>query len=296
MRKDRKASFYKDGAFPFSFFQVDQTLCSPPGPGYRDLHWHEDLQYTLVTRGTLSMQVNETSYDLAEGEAIFINRSCLHMTHNISPGGTYVSFNFLPRLLSLGTSGDFELRYVVPYIDTGSFPAQIFRGGEAWERTLIAQLRELAALCTQHPAYAVEYEITLRLGQIWLTMIRQLHGRMQNVSRTYVRQQELLQSMLAFIHESYAQDISLADIAAAAHLSPAECGRRFKSTLHMTPYEYLLLFRIRQGAERLRQSDLSVGAVAGLVGFNDASHFIQTFKRIMHTTPARYRHMVQTDG
>ena len=95
--------------------------------------------------------------------------------------------------------------------------------------------------------------------------------------------------MLAFIHGNYMKEISLQDITQSSHISIGECCRCFKNTLHITPYGYLINFRINKSADLLKETNYSVTTIAGMVGFNDSSHFIQLFKRKMNVTPNEYK-------
>ena len=71
---------YSDTAFPVGLYVVTKDRIIPKGRGHLDLHWHEELQFTLVTNGSVTMQVSGEIYKLQEGEAIFINRNLLHIT------------------------------------------------------------------------------------------------------------------------------------------------------------------------------------------------------------------------
>ena len=78
---------YQDAAFPVGVYVVTPEGIEPEGRGYQDLHWHEELQFTLVTDGMMTMQVNGADYHLRKGQMIFINRNLLHMTQDLSEGG-----------------------------------------------------------------------------------------------------------------------------------------------------------------------------------------------------------------
>lgn len=63
---------YPDPAFPVELFQVTQGGILPTGRGAGDFHWHEELQFTLLTAGEGVMQVNAQDYPLRAGQAIFL--------------------------------------------------------------------------------------------------------------------------------------------------------------------------------------------------------------------------------
>lgn len=284
-----KTSLYKDDKFPFKMFTVNYNECIPPGPGYQYLHWHEDLQFTLVTKGSVSIQVNGVNYNLHSGEAIFINSSFLHMTNHISEDGEYISFNFPTKLLSFFYGSRLEMEFVLPFTSNYSFTAKIFHNCVEWEAKMTESLWNLAKLCSSENMYAKSYEIAIRVTQIWLLLIRNTKDTLEKNPKAFIKKQEHLQNMLAYIHNNYMKEISLQNIAASSNISIGECCRCFKNALHITPYEYLINFRINKGADLLKETSCSVTTIAGMVGFNDSSHFIQLFKKVMHITPNEYK-------
>ena len=98
-----------------------------------------------------------------------------------------------------------------------------------------------------------------------------------------------LKQMLGFIRDHYAEDISPADIAAAAGVCERECFRCFKQELGTTPLSSLTDFRVRKAAELLRETDRSVTDIAAACGFATPSYFGKVFRRRMNLSPLAYR-------
>lgn len=98
--------------------------------------------------------------------------------------------------------------------------------------------------------------------------------------------------MLEYIHKHFSGDISLADIAKAADISERECLRCFRKTIQLSPIQYLLKYRIMQGAELLRRNPTdSISEIASLCGFDSPSNFARLFKRFYNYTPREYRNL-----
>ena len=95
-----------------------------------------------------------------------------------------------------------------------------------------------------------------------------------------------LRRALEFVDANLAADLSLADIAAAAALSPYHFARLFKRATGETPLGHVARRRIERARELLRGGDHSVAEVAGRVGFADHSHFTRTFKRLTGVAPS----------
>jgi AraC family transcriptional regulator len=96
---------------------------------------------------------------------------------------------------------------------------------------------------------------------------------------------------LAFIHDNYARELSLADIADAVHLSRFHLARLFKQSLGVSPHQYLIRLRVNSAGWLLSagSDERSVAEVASAVGFADQSHLTRHFKRVTGITPRQFR-------
>ncbi len=92
-----------------------------------------------------------------------------------------------------------------------------------------------------------------------------------------------------FIDANYAQALSIADIARAAHLSSAHFARQFRAVFGETPHQYLSSRRLERAASLLRNTDYSVAYICMSVGFTSVGSFTSAFGRAYHLTPTRYR-------
>lgn len=287
--KEPKKGLYEDPRFPFAMFTINQKECIPShGPGYHYLHWHEDLQFTLVTKGSISMMVNSKNYNLKSGNAIFINSRLLHMTNNISDDGEYISINFPTKMISILTGSKLESDFVQPFTMNYNLPVIVLTTDNEWQKTTIEMLIDLHNFHKNKQVYAKEYEIAVRLQSLWLHFIRNVKNYSTTSSKSFVRKQEYMQLMLSYIHNNFMSNISLADISNSAHISQAECSRLFRKILDASPYEYLLKYRIDQSIDMLKETNKSITEIALSVGFNDCSHFIQVFKKHTGLTPRGY--------
>ena len=96
--------------------------------------------------------------------------------------------------------------------------------------------------------------------------------------------------MLDYIHNHFAENISLTEIAKVAGIGERECLRCFQRTIQLSPMQYLLKYRIMRGADLLLQNPASsISEIAGLCGFDSPSNFAKMFKRFYNTTPREYR-------
>ena len=71
----------------------------------------------------------------------------------------------------------------------------------------------------------------------------------------------------------YFEALTVADMAAAAHMSPSHFSRQFSATFGEPPHRYLLTRRLERAAALLRTSDWSVTDICFAVGWNSEGSF-----------------------
>jgi AraC-like DNA-binding protein len=279
---------YPDTSFPYAMYTVTSLSCIPQGRGFNELHWHEELQFTLVTEGKIVIQVNGVTHELQAGQAIFINKGVLHVSMQVDKNSEYVSFNFPEKLLAFYSDSQMEKNYVRPYTNS-LFLSLVIRPETEWQSTMLEILWRLKDKFNVKGCWGWEYEVSIMTVQLWLTMITNISMASVESPKYIKQQQERIQLMISYIHQNYVNNPSLQDIADAAHLSVSECTRNFKKTLHTTPYDYLIKYRIKKSAELLNSTAYTITEVASKVGFNHVNHFIQSFKKQYNKTPKEYR-------
>lgn len=92
-----------------------------------------------------------------------------------------------------------------------------------------------------------------------------------------------------FLNENLGEDIGLAELADAAGLSHLYFAKAFKRATGMAPHRYLVWQRVERAKELLADTDLTVAEVAATCGLYDQSHLASWFKRLVGTTPAKFR-------
>jgi len=94
-----------------------------------------------------------------------------------------------------------------------------------------------------------------------------------------------LRRVLDYIDAHLDQDLTLAELAGIACLSPCHFSRSFKEAVGVGPQRYTVQRRVEQAEAMLQRGDESLADVAAAVGFADQSHFTAAFRRQTGTTP-----------
>ena len=91
------------------------------------------------------------------------------------------------------------------------------------------------------------------------------------------------------MHQDFAEDLSIKDLARLSGLSQSQFERRFKKVLGCSPREYLIRVRVRSACRLLEQTNWTIARTALECGFYDHSHFSHAFKKLMGASPSAYR-------
>ncbi|MFI8453219.1 GlxA family transcriptional regulator [Streptomyces erythrochromogenes] len=83
--------------------------------------------------------------------------------------------------------------------------------------------------------------------------------------------------------------LSVADLAAYAHVSERQLTRIFKTELGATPAAYIESARVEVARNQLESTDATLDRIASACGFNTTDTLIRAFRRTLDTTPTEYR-------
>lgn len=92
-----------------------------------------------------------------------------------------------------------------------------------------------------------------------------------------------------WIHQRLDQPLSLQQLADHVDLSPNHFARLFKSHFNMTPMRYVTEQRMQRAGVLLKETMMTVKAIAAAVGYDDPYYFSRAFKHVMGQPPARWR-------
>mgnify|MGYP001764354450 FL=1 len=98
-----------------------------------------------------------------------------------------------------------------------------------------------------------------------------------------------MERSLGFIHEHYARDFDIDELAGQVAVSPSYLFRLFKKKMQVTPMHYRNMVRVDKAKLLLADHQLTVDDVAERVGFDDPKYFARVFRDMTGTTPSGYR-------
>lgn len=266
-------------------------------------HWHDELELIYIYDGCGEFHVSDDSYILSKGQGLLVNQGMLH-SFNIAEGSEnciYTSIVFHPSFLFSYSQTKLCSIYLHPVISNHSLTALPLSEEIPYEKDILYLLQQIIRI-NQERQYCYELYTKDYLMRLWILLLERhirensasSESRDARISMDEARAKEAIR----FIEEHYADSISLDDIAASIHVSKSECCRCIRRCMKMTPFEYLMKYRIFVAAGLLCDEDSndSVATLASKVGFNSSSYFNKLFKKYMNCTPTQYktRHLAQT--
>lgn len=94
---------------------------------------------------------------------------------------------------------------------------------------------------------------------------------------------------LQYIHDNITSKIAIHDLAAHCQASTRTISRHFAEYYEMSVSEYILLYKLKEAAFMLTNSDFTLIEISNYLAFSSQSHFSVAFKKKYHYTPQKYR-------
>jgi AraC-like DNA-binding protein/quercetin dioxygenase-like cupin family protein len=251
-------------------------------------HWHKEIELTILLSGEMNYQINDTVYQLHEGEGIFCNSNVLHTGSSCNEADCiYISTTFHPRFLYGYEGSIMQTKYMNNILEDASLAAIRLSPDIPWQAKVLGGLSSIWEL-SNHPSSSYELRLHLLLTDIWLLFWENSSGDSSRTEQSVQKNMKRLKTILAYLQEHYKEKITLADIAKQANICQSECCRFFKKHMKESLIEYLHSYRIEQSLPLLKDGQLSVTEIADIVGFSSASYYTKVFREQMGCTPTRY--------
>ena len=157
-------------------------------------------------------------------------------------------------------------KYVKPILESSNLKFISLKSDIEWQKGVLKYLKEIFELSNEK-VFGYELEMRNCLSNIWLNLVREVKEDIKDYISVVSYDEERVKLAIQYIHKHYVENILLEDIAIEAKISKSECCRSFKRILKVTPFEYLMEYRILKAADKLLKGKESVSNIAYDVGF-----------------------------
>lgn len=237
-------------------------------------HAHDYFVLGIIEDGVQSFTHQRKHLITTPGEVIVINPGEMHTGESaIREGFTYRALYPSSDLMQTMAREFNNKADIFPY----------FTSGIVHDSRLFRQFQYV-----HHLSETADNGLQLEEGltEFFVQLIRQ-YATDKRTLNNYSDSSQAVFLVRDYLEAHYADNISLTDLSAQAHISPYHLARLFRQHMGMPPHKYLENVRIRH-AEHLLTAGMPIADIAYATGFSSQSHLTRTFKRFIGTTPGAY--------
>lgn len=255
-----------------------------------DLHHHAAMEIVYCLENQYSVKVGEKDYLLNAGDFLFIPPHILHELHPVDGGARYICLIDVDPVRAFQ---DFQV--MAPMFQQGFLLSRKTLPG-VYDRIkeLFRDMSEVYfsnRMLWESTAYIRILEILTCLGREYFRNQVHAKGQSEHGSRD---DYETIASLLKYIENHYAEDISLEQAADLSGFSKYYFSRLFKQITNDTFCDYLAHRRI-SAAQAMLSSDLPITDIAFRTGFNNLTTFNRSFRKHTGCSPSEYRSRIRVE-
>lgn len=253
------------------------------------MHSHACTEVVLVTGGSGYHATQTEKWPISSGDSFVINRTVTH------------SYSSTRNLELVNVIFD-EARLAIPFRELSELPGYValFTLEPAWRlrHDFRSRLRMSTSSLIKAEAVidSLEKELLNRTPGFKVAATALLIQLITHLSRCYSEMTDTssvsllnIGTTISFMESNYDKMINLSHLASIAGMSTRSFQRCFRETIGTSPIDYLLKVRISRAAGLLRSGHFNVTEAAFETGFSDSNYFCRQFKRIVGTSPGKYR-------
>ena len=245
-----------------------------------------DATLHLVRRGECLLTSDGETHQLGPGDLAFIGAHRDHRLESVRSGSIELARPAETLLLCgycrFETPFDHPLLRALPTL-TIVREEELLR--HAWLKSTLDRLS--SEYLSRQPGSQVAVS---KLTEVVLVdLIRIDFGRSGNAGFVGALFDKPVARALSLLHAEPQRPWTLDTLAGAVALSRAAFAKRFRARVGRTMFEYLTTLRMQRAQALLRDTVLPLHEVAARVGYDSGLAFAKAFKRLVGTTPTRYR-------
>ena len=255
-------------------------------------HWHVALELVLCLSGHFTIYFNGAPHGVNAGECAFANSRTMHRLRADSPGEVRIFGIFFSDALWANNMESVLYQKYFKHIKIKSFGGFVITPESVAGAQLIQLVYQGYALSHKQDEFGYELSCLSLISLIWKNLLEYIKTECSvdiSTSETSKRTDNIPQRMLSFIHEHYAEKISILDISKALNYSKSGCFEAFKNFTGKTPNEYINEYRLSVAESMLMNTQMNITEISSLCGFSTPSYFTKLFKDKHGMPAAEYR-------
>ena len=259
-------------------YQVDKGLTF-----YDQLHAHEEIQISIVLKGSGNLIVGDTIGRYDENDVVVLGSQLPHLFQSDENDEESLMFTLFFSESSFG-SGFFELNEfneMKEFFQKSTKGMRLLDTKEAIKNEFL-NLENYSKLELVSGFFKIVKLITEAESKPLSTFIYEKHFTEKEGSR--------MSKVMSYAMQNYRKEITLDEIADVANMTPNAFCRYFKKRTNKTFFQFLIEIRLENACQLLSQkSEMSIAEISDQSGFRNIAFFNRKFKTYKETTPTQFR-------
>ncbi len=130
----------------------------------------------------------------------------------------------------------------------------------------------------QSIAFAYMIQLLVTLFRIYCE-----HRRKDNLTILHIA------DALSYLEANLDRKVSTKELMGITNMSASTLNRHFQNATGLSPVEFHIQRRIGKACRLIRTSNLTIGEIAEITGFDDGNYFSRQFRKVMGMSPLQYR-------
>lgn len=269
-------------------FPYNTYLCSIPLDFKQvPLHWHDELEFIYIKKGTGTITVDFSAYKVSAGTIALILPGQLHGIEQYEQESMeYENIIFNPNILISKAADASNTDLLTPLL-SGSLSVPLLYTPDTPHYTEIAACIDANDNISRTNPPGYQLFIKSQLFMLFYTLANKCIIS-ERPKKDY-KSLEKMKLILKYVENHYMDKITIEEIAKEVGLSQSHFMKYFKNTMGTSFIDYLNEYRLTMASRLLVSSDSSILAIAEEVGYDNLSYFNRTFKKRFAMTPREYR-------
>ena len=251
---------------------------------YGQLHQHQEIQISLVVKGSGSFVVADTINEYQEGDILVIGE---YLPHVFKSDSDKSDESIMCSLFFKKDSFGKHFFELTDMAETKEF----FKGSEYGLKVLSKKQKITKQFNKLSHQNKIERVATL------LKILNLISTAESTPLSSFVYKKRYtddegkrMNDVFEYAMEKFYEPITLEEIADKAHMNKNSFCRYFKKRTNKTFFQFLIEIRIENACKLITSSpDLSIAAISEQCGFGTIANFNRKFKEIKGLTPTDYR-------
>ena len=248
-------------------------------------HFHEGIEILRISKGSCTVVINDKSYKATENDILVVNP---FEAHGIYLDDTKTKFERTCLIFKPSDLFPAKKQSNLPLYNmlSGTCFQNFVSGNEMYSPELCRCIDVITDIANTQ---SVGWQVAI-LGQLvtfYSVMIRE--GLQQQDSSFFPYRLEFMSSVTDFVETHLAEEITTKRIAEHCLYTTEHFCRLFRKCFNRTFKEYLNICRVQRARDIFDSGRCTgIGEVGLLVGFKNANHFCNTFKKSVGMPPSEY--------